>query len=265
MEAIAEARTNGAALEPAVEDERAWARLGRAAGYVAAIGFAVMTILFMLDELDMLDAAPEYVRTSSGALQDEATFWAAQFAHQYRVLWDVVVRDVVGSVAYVALIVLALAVRRRIASDRPEPQLIVWFFTIGGMLAVVANLLYLANVESWRQPGWTATEGQVSMVAVGRATTAINNLTTWPEAFAYLVIAAGMLCLARIATRGGTLLPRRLSTLAYVTAAALVGLGVSQVLADVDTVRQILSVAVGIVLAPWVAVWLARRVGRLEA
>jgi hypothetical protein len=260
MDSIVDARRDD--LTPVLTEDvdRAWWGVGRVTGYIAGIGVLVMTVLFMLDELDVLDRSPGYVRTSAGALRDEAAFWAAVFAHQHRVLWDVIVRDVVGSAAFVALIVVGLAVRRRTASDRPEAQLMVAMLSIGAGLSIVANLLYLGNVEFWRVAGWTGGEAPVSMVAVGRATTAINNLTTWPEAFGYLALAGGILCLGLVARGGGTALPARLGTLAYVTAAALTGLSVAE-LTWSDVPRQVLSLAVGVVLAPWLCLWLARRLG----
>ena len=88
------------------EAERAWARVGRVAAYVAAIGFFLMTALYLLDQTDLLDPSPEYVRTAAGQLQDEARFWAQAFEHQHRIVWDVIVRDVVGPAAFVALIVV---------------------------------------------------------------------------------------------------------------------------------------------------------------
>jgi len=259
MDTMVDIRADGSAN--AADADRAWARTGRIAGYLAGIGFLVMTALFLLDEFDLLDAPPTFVRTGAGALQDEATFWAAVFAHQHRVLWDVVVRDVVGSAAFVALIVVGIAVRRRVASDRPTPQLMVTLFMVGGVLAVVANLLYLANVEFWRLQGWSGDQAPESMVAVGRATTAINNLTTWPEAFGMLVLAAGIVCLGRTVRRGSDL-PQGLGTLAYVTGAALAALAMTQ-MAAADTPRQILSGAVGVVLAPWLSLWLGRRLGQV--
>jgi hypothetical protein len=260
MDSIVDVRRDNATRDLADQTDRAWGRTGRIAGYIAGIGVLVMTVLFMLDELDVLDRSPDYIRTSAGSLRDEATFWAAVFAHQHRVLWDVIVRDLVGSAALVALIVVGLAVRRRTASDRPEPQLMVAMLTVGGLLSIVANLLYLGNVEFWRVAGGGGVSAPVSMVAVGRATTAIDNLTTWPEAFGYVALAGGIVCLGRVARREGAL-PHRLGTLAYVTAAALAGLAVAE-LTWSDVPRQVLSVAVGVVLAPWLCLWLGRRLGQ---
>lgn len=247
-----------------VEDDRAWARVGRLAGFVAAIGFLVTTVLYLLDVYDVLDPTPAYVQTSAGQLHDEAQFWAAIFQHQHAIIWDVIARDIAGPVAFVALIVLGVALRRITSGDRPDRQLMVTLLGVGGVISAISSLLYLGNVEFWRLPwGPLQPGGETSIIAVGRATTAIDNLTTWPEAFGYLVLAVGIACLGSVARRDDRL-PSRLGTFAYVAAAVLVGLAVATAM-DADSARSILALAVGAVLAPVVCVWLGRTLGRAGA
>ena len=244
-----------------VEDDRAWARIGRLAAYVAAIGFLVTTVLYLLDVYDVLDPTPSYVRTPAGQLHDESQFWAAIFQHQHAIVWDVIVRDVFGPVAFMALIVVAVAFRRLTTGDRPERQLMVTFLGAGGVISAIASLLYLGNVEFWRLPwGPIQPGGETSAIAVGRATTAINNLTTWPEAFGYLVLAVGIVCLGSL-TRRDARLPHRLGTFAYVTAVALVALATATMM-DADGARSVFALAVGAVLAPVLCIWLGRTLGR---
>jgi hypothetical protein len=244
-----------------VDEDRAWARVGRLAAYVAAIGFLVTTVLYLLDVYDVLDATPSYVQTSAGQLHDEAQFWAGIFQHQHAILWDVIVRDVVGPIAFIALIVVGVALRRTTDGDRPERQLMVTFLGVGGVISAIASLLYLANVEFWRLPwGGIPKDGETSIIAVGRATTAIDNLTTWPEAFGYLVLAIGIVCLGALVRRESRL-PRRMGTFAYVTAGALVALAVATML-DAEDARSILALAVGAALAPVLCVWIGRTLGR---
>jgi hypothetical protein len=247
-----------------VEDDRAWARVGRLAAYVAAIGFFVTTVLYLLDVYDVLDPTPTYVQTSAGQLHDEAQFWAAVFAHQHAILWTVIVRDIVGPAAFIALIVVGVALRRVAGGDRPERQLMVTFLGVGGVISAIASLIYLGNVEFWRMSwGGFTPAGETSMVAVGRATAAIDNLTTWPEAFGYVVIALGIVSLGAL-VRHDARLPRRLGTFAYVTAAALVGLAVATAL-DADGARSILALTVGAALAPVLCMWTGRTLGRKGA
>jgi hypothetical protein len=246
------------------EEDRAWARTGRLAASVAAIGFLVTTVLYLLDVYDVLDPTPSYVQTSAGQLHDEAQFWSATFAHQHAIVWDVIVRDIVGPAAFIALIVLGMALRRITSGDRPERRLLVTFLGVGGVLSAISSLLYLGDVEFWRLPwGPIPQGGEASIVAVGRATTAIDNLTTWPEAFGYLVIALGIVCLGMLVRRDGRL-PHRLGTFAYVTSAVLVGLAVATMM-DADDARSILALAVGAVLAPVLCLWVGRTLGRKSA
>jgi hypothetical protein len=252
----------GAALDArSVDDDRAWARIGRIAAYFAGIGFLVVTVLYLLDVFDVLDPSPTYVQTAAGQLQDEAHFWAAVFQHQHRIVWDVVVRDVVGPASFIALIVVGLALRRLVTRDHPSRQLMVGFLTAGGIISAIGSLLYLGNVEYWRLTWGSVPAGaETSMVAVGRATTAIDNLTVWTDAFGYVVLALGVLCVGVVVGRENGM-PKRLGTLAYVTSATLVALAVAAVL-DTDTPHSLLSLAVGAVLAPWLCLWLGRVLGR---
>jgi len=252
----------GTALDERSEADRAWARVGRAAAYVAAAGFFAMTLLYLLDQMDLLAPSPQYVQTSAGQLHDEARFWAQVFEHQHRILWDVVIRDVVGPAAFIALIVVGVALRRRVSGDRPQRQLLVTFLTVGGLIAAISSLLYLGNVEFWRLPwGPVPSGGETSIVAVGRATTAIDNLTTWPEAFGYVVLALGLWCLGSVVRAERPSFSTRLGTLAFVTAGGLAALAIATAL-DAETPRSVLSLAVGVVLAPWLCFGFARTFGR---
>jgi hypothetical protein len=246
------------------EGDRAWAGIGMIAAYTAAVGFFVTTVLYLLDAFDVLDPSPEFVQTSAGQLQDEAAFWAKVFEHQHTIVWDVIARDVIGPIAFVALIVVGVALHHRADGEGPERQLMVTFVGVGGVISALASLLYLGNAQFWRMPwGAIAPGGETSVVAVGRATTAIDNLTTWPEAFGFLVLALGVWCIGAVVRRSPETWGR-LGTLARVTAGALLVLAVVTVGEDVDDLRSIASLVVGAVLAPWVCVGLGRRLGRLD-
>src|SRR5437016_4968389 len=196
METPTEARFEARGLDS--DDDRSWFRVGRDAGYIAGVGFLVTTVLYLLDAANILGLEATFRRTSAGATQDEANFWAAQFAHMHRILWDVIARDTIGPLAWVALIVLGLAIRRIAGANRPGTQLMALFLLVGGVLQITNSLLYLGDVEFWRITGWSGHPNPVAMVAVGRASVAIGNLTLWPEAFGYLVLAAGLVCLGRL-------------------------------------------------------------------
>lgn len=246
------------------EDDQAWSRIGRLAAYVAGVGFLVTTVLYLLDVYDVLNPTPSYVQTSPSQLHDEAQFWGAMFAHQHAILWDVIVRDVVGPAAFIALIVVGVALGRLADGDRPERQLMITFLGIGGVISTMASLLYLGNAEFWRL-SWSNPQkgGETSMVAVGRATTAINNLTIWPEAFGYLVLALGVVCLG-VLIRRQRWMPTQMGMVAYVTAASLAALAVTTAM-GADAARSTLALAVGAVLAPVLCIWLGRTLARGRA
>src|SRR5437868_10341613 len=150
------------------DDDRAWRRVGKGSGYILAAGLFAGTVLFLLDATDALDASPEFHVTGAGPLQDEANFWVAVFAHQHRILWDIIARDTLFPLAFVALIVVSLAVRDRVRSERPEPQLMTAFFVVGGVVAALSDLIYLAGPSTGARPagrrnrrrGWSASGGR---------------------------------------------------------------------------------------------------------
>jgi hypothetical protein len=245
---------------PEAGTERAWGQVGRASGYLAAGALLAGTILFLLDALDALGASPDFHRTGAGALQDEANFWVAVFAHQHHILWDVMLRDTLFPFAFLALIVLVLAVRRVAPTQRPEGELMVAFFVVGGVISMLSDLIYLAGTDFWRATGWTA-DPPARMVAVGRSTEALNALTRWPEAAGFVVLAAGLVCLGLLC-RTRFELPSALAVVAYVEALLLVGIAIAGV-AETDTPYNVLSLATGAVVGPVVAAWLGWHLGRV--
>ncbi len=236
-----------------------WRRVGRSAGYVAGIGLFVGTLLFLLDALNALGGSPDYHATAAGPMQDEANFWVAYFAHQHHILWDIIARDSLFPLAFVALIVLSLAVGNLVGYERPDAQLMVTFFVVGGIVSALSDLIYLAGTDYWRVTGWS-TEPPARMVAVGRSSSALGALTRWPEAAGFLVLAAGLVCLGRLA-RGRAQLPSRLALLVNVEALLLVGIAVAGVMHS-DTAYNIFSLLTGALIGPVVALWLGRHLGR---
>jgi hypothetical protein len=101
-----------------------WHRVGRTAALVAGACLAGQTALFMLDEMGLLADSPDYVETSAGRAADLATYYAAFFAYQQDILWNIALRDTLAPVAYLALMVLALSVANVLGPRRPVSQLI---------------------------------------------------------------------------------------------------------------------------------------------
>jgi hypothetical protein len=240
---------------------RAWSRMGRAAGYIAGSALLAGTVLFLLDAAGLLGPGPVYRPTGAGPLMDQATFWAAYFAHQHHIVWDIIARDTILPVAYLALIVAALAVRNRTGPRHPDGQLLVTSFIVGGVLSILANLTFLAAAEYWRQTGWPARPAAI-MVAAGQTVQGIQTLTHWPEAFGFAVLACGLVALGRLCGKHRTF-PASLGALAYLEALLLAGIAVTGLI-PYDAGYNWLSLAAGAVVGPALSVWLGTRLGRPE-
>ena len=237
----------------------AWSRTGRIAGYVAGSALLAGTVLFLLDAAGLLGQVPDYHRTSAGQLADQAAFYASYFAHQHHVVWDIIARDTILPVAYLALIVAALAVRHRAGPDHPEGQLLVSSFLVGAIVSIIADLTFLAAAQYWRQADWPARPA-ASTVAVGRTVEGIQALTQWPEAFGFAVLACGLVALGRLCG-SNRILPAPLRALAYLEALLLLGIAVTGLLPN-DTGYDWLSLAAGAVVGPVLTAWLGTVLGR---
>ena len=235
--------------------------MGRAAGYIAGSALLAGTVLFLLDAAGLLGPGPVYRPTGAGPLMDQATFWAAYFAHQHHIVWDIIARDTILPVAYLALIVAALAVRNRTGPRHPEGQLLVTSFIVGGVLSILANLTFLAAAEYWRQTGWPARPAAI-MVAAGQTVQGIQTLTHWPEAFGFAVLACGLVALGRLCGKHRTF-PASLGALAYLEALLLAGIAVTGLI-PYDAGYNWLSLAAGAVAGPALALWLGTRLGQPE-
>ena len=177
--------------ETSEEYRRDWSAIGRISASGAAVGFVVGTILYLIDATDLISTTPQFHATSAGPLQDEARFWVAIFAHRHDILWDIWARDLILPIAFGALIVASVSLRRLVGGGRPEAELMTTFILIGGVVSGVADLLFLGATEYWREPGWTATPASL-IVAVGRDTQAIDSLVRWPEAAGFVALAVGV-------------------------------------------------------------------------
>jgi hypothetical protein len=246
------------AASPAQDADREWCRVGRVAGYVAGTGLFVATLLYLLDATGALGSDPDYHQTSAGPVQDEANFWVAYFAHKHDVLWDIVARDTLFPVAFVALAVVALAVRRLIGPDDPSAQLLTLFFALGGLVSALSDLVYLGAAEYWRVTGWSA-HPAARMLAIGRSSETIERLTVWIEPAGFIILAAGLLALGRLC-RARAELPSALGPLCGLEALLLVGISLSGVL-HADTAYDVFSLLTGALIGPAVGLWLGRHLG----
>jgi hypothetical protein len=237
---------------------QAWSRVGRAAGYLAGAGFLIGTILYLLDATNAL-GTNDFHSNGGPSLANEAGYWVGQFAHQHHILWDIIARDTIFPLAFMALIALALAVRSVVSTGRPAAQLMTVFFVVGGTLATLADLTYLAATDYWRLTGWGQLPS-VSMVAVGRSDQAIESLTRWPEAAGFVVLAAALTCLGALC-RSEAALPSRLAPLIYAEAGLLIGIALAGIM-QTGTAYDMFSLVTGALVGPAVTVSLGRHLGR---
>jgi hypothetical protein len=248
---------NTAPRDPA----RAWSQTGRAAGYIAGSALLAGTVLFLLDATGLLGTGPVYRSTGAGPLVDQATFYVAWFGHQHQIVWDIIARDTILPVAYLALIITALAVRDRTGPRHPESQFLVTLFIVGGIFSILADLTFLAAAEYWRQTGWLVRPAE-SMIAAGQTVEGIQALTAWPEAFGFAVLACGLMALGRLC-RKHRMFPAALGILAYLEASLLLGIAVTGLI-PFDAGYNWLSLAAGAVVGPVLSICLGTTLGQPE-
>lgn len=244
--------------DPRPDSSRPWARVARVSGWTAAAALVTTTVLYLLDATDALAASPAYHRTSAGVLADQADWYVAYFHRQHEILWSIVARDLVGPAGFVALAVLGVAVLRLTGWARPSAALAALLLAVGAVLHVVSDLLYLGEVSYWRETGWSPDPAAL-MVAIGRASEALDHTTTYLEAVSYLVLAAALVGLAAVC-RSDLRVPSWLGPLALVESAGLVVLFLGIALQQ-DTLFQVAGAATGVVIGPVFAAVLGRRVG----
>ena len=183
---------------------------------------------------------------------DQARFYAAYFAHQHHIVWDIMARDTILPVAYLALIIAALAIRNRTGPGRPEGQFLVILFLVGGILSIVAD-----RPSSPPTPSPSALRPAHTPVATVEG---IQTLTHWPEAFGFVVLAGGLVALGRLCG-SDRVFPASLGALAYLEAVLLLGIAVTGLIPN-DAGYNWLSLAAGAVVGPALSIWLGTRLGR---
>ena len=99
---------------------RDWPKVGRVAGYVSAAALLIAAIFFLLDATGALGSNDYHPNAGLSEVQREAGYWVAPFAYQRHILWDVISRDTLFPLAFLALIVISLAVRAVVDAARPE-------------------------------------------------------------------------------------------------------------------------------------------------
>ena len=227
----------------------AWSRLGRAAGYFAGGAFFAQTVLFLLDVTGALAPRTMYQVTEQGSQQDLINYYVSYNERMHSIWWDVALRDVLGPLGYLALIVLILALLHVAGTAKPREELGQLFVVLGASTAALSDLMYLSHINWWRTGGFLATP---DIIAHGRAFEVVDNVGNYLQWAGCLVLALGFTCLAPTLSEA-PIRRRRLSLLAYCQAAALVAFVFTQI-ADADVAGYIAAVASGLVLGPALAI-----------
>ena len=243
--------------EQAVEQDGAgWGRLARWSGAVAGSTLFAGAVLLLLDNLNILAPSPVFHPSSAGPEADVANWYAAFFARQHHIVWDIAIRESLGPVTMVALVVLVLtAVRYLDRWTRPEVVLMVVVTTAGALLAMLSNLVYLGEVGYWRHGGWSA-DPSLPMFVDGRVSQGAMFVATYLEAAGDVLLAVGIVLLGRMCRRSDRV-PGWLPAVAYLEAAAILVYVVGNLVPS-DTLLNVGGLAAGILLGPALLIGLGR-------
>ena len=117
-----------------------WRRLGRAAGYFAGGAFLAQTVLFLLDVTGALMPRTKYRLTDRGSQQDLIDYYVNYNDRMHSMWWNIALRDVLGPLGYLALIVLILALLQVAGSGKPREELGQLFVVFGASAAALSDL-----------------------------------------------------------------------------------------------------------------------------
>src|SRR5262249_12456076 len=148
------------------------------------------------------------------------TFYAAYFAHQHQILWDLALRDTLGPTGYLGAMVTGFAILNVVGPRRALAQLLVAAFVVGAIFTTIESLAFLGAVEYWRYTGWSA-DPAAKMLAIGRDTEAIQAATSHMALAGYIAFATGLLILGHLVQECGRL-PSQMRYPAYAAAILLV-------------------------------------------
>ncbi|MGK5112247.1 hypothetical protein [Geodermatophilus sp. CPCC 205506] len=238
------------------QSRQEWGRAALLAATVSAAGVFAQTLLFLVDAVEILPGNPPFRETGAGRDVDLAAFFVALAERQHDIAWNIALRDVLGPIAAIALIVLARAWVRLRGDGRAGVESWALVISIGALLKALADLVYVSQLGLWRDTGFTA-EPPADIIAVGRTSEAITDLADHLEYAAFLTLAAG---LAGLAVHLG----RRLRLLALATALGLVVSTVAA-LTRSEAVYDIASLLTGALLAPVLLLGLGRSLARSTA
>ena len=235
-----------------------WARIGRWAADLGALGLFIESALFLLDTLNIL--TPALSEPPAGRSDDlrVAAHYASWFARQRAIWWDIAVRDSLGPLGLLSLVVAVVALVCWLRRRDPTAVVLVLLFGMGALLSAGSDLVYLTLVSYWRFDWSHATT--VNMIATGRAVEAIDSITFYPQAAGYLLLALSLWCLWVLA-RTEPRIPREVAWVALLEAVALPFVVLTSIVGP-DVVYSVLALLTGVLLGPLLAVGLARTLKR---
>ena len=231
-----------------------WARIGRWAAYVGALGLFTESVLFLLDSLNVLAPALREPPTQGNADLRVAAHYADWFGRQQTIWWDIALRDSVGPLGLLSLVVAVVALLCWLRRRDPAAVLLALLFGMGALLSASSDLAYLNLVNYWRFDWSHATT--VNMIASGRAVEAIDSITFYPQAAGYLLLALSLCCLWVLA-KTEPRLPRWVAWVALLEAAALPLIVLTSIVGP-DLVYSVLALLTGVLLGPLLAIGFAR-------
>ena len=229
-----------------------WSLVGRRAGYVAGGGFVAQSVLWLLDSTGALTPEVRFQDTPAGFQEDLATYYVALNERQHDVLWDIVVRDLIGPLAYVAVMVLVLALAHQVGRGKPRVELVLLLVVVGGASAAASDVVYLSQAQAWRG----AFQPTPDIVGFGRAQELLGYVVNYLQYAGFVLLALAFGCLASwlLAHPGAY---RWLAVLAAAESICLVTFVVTSVWPH-DNVHLVAAAGAGIIVGPPVLVLLGR-------
>jgi hypothetical protein len=230
-----------------------WRRAAAVAAVVSAVGLFAQTVLFLLDAGGILPGSPPFRSTDAGRGEDLARFFVARLERQHDLAWNIAVRDVLGPIAAVALIVLARAFVRLRGEGRAGVECWALVFGVGALLSLLSDLVFVSQMGVWRATGFTP-DPPADIIAVGRSLESIEHVAEYLANGAAVALAAGLTGLAFY-------LSPRLRVLALVVALGLISSAWAAV-TDSPSIYSVVGLLTGVVLAPALLIALGRSLAR---
>ena len=241
-------------------DVPGWTRIGTVAAYVAAAALLTQSLLYVLDASGVLEPQVTFRATSEGLQSDLASYYTAFHERQHRLWWNIAVRDTVGPLGHLAVVVLVLAVRQVLGPGRPKVDLAVLFVSVGALTAAACDVAFLSQIATWRGGGFRPTP---DIVAFGRASEVLDHAVSYVLHASYAVLALGFLCFgAALRSAGPT--SARLAGLSYALAAGLLAVVVLRVV-GLGAAYEGATAVTGVVLGPALTFLLGRALPRLAS